>query len=123
MRKEAEMNDSDLDDLFAVAKRHKTAVSSDLMARVMADADLHMPRPVVPKRVVAPRVGVWSAIVTAIGGAGALAGLSTATLAGVWIGFAQPTAISAVTDVLWTDEAVYETVDVLPAFDDFLTEG
>jgi hypothetical protein len=90
------------------------------MARVMADADAHMPRAV---RGAAAPVSLWSAILTALGGAGALAGLSTATLAGVWIGFAQPTAVSAVTNVLWADEISYETVDVLPAFDDFLTEG
>lgn len=117
------MNDSDLDDLFAVAQRQPVSVSSDLMARVMADAEAHLPRAAVVTRAPVARVSLWSSILTALGGAGALAGLSTATLAGVWIGFAQPTAVSSFTDVLWADDAIYETVDVLPAFDDFLTEG
>lgn len=117
------MNDSDLDDLFMTAQRQSAPVSSDLMARVMADADAFMPQPVGVTPAEAPRVSLWSAILEALGGAGALAGLSTAMLAGVWIGFAQPGAVSTVTDVLWSNDATYETVDVLPAFDDFLTEG
>ena len=117
------MNDSDLDDLFAVAQRQPAPVSSSLMARVIADADAHLPRASGLPQTAAPGIGLWSRVLMALGGAGALAGFSTATLAGVWIGFAQPAAVSAVTDVLWTDGATYETVDVLPAFDDFLTEG
>jgi hypothetical protein len=123
MRKEAEMQDSDLDDLFATARREPAAVVSvGLMARVMADAEAHQPRAAKPLAA-APRGGFWRGALSAIGGAGALAGLSTATLAGVWIGFVQPSAVIAVTEAFGVEGSLIETVDVLPTFDDFLTEG
>ena len=111
------MQDRDLDALFATA-RADYSVPPALMARVLADADALQPRPApVPK----PRF--WAGFMSAIGGVPALAGLSTATLAGLWIGFVEPSSLSAVADVLLASSTVSETLDVMPAFDDFLTEG
>jgi hypothetical protein len=122
MRKEAEMQDSDLDDLFATARQQPAAVSAELMARVLSDADDLQPRAeALPAR--KGRVGFWAGLMAAIGGAGGVVGLSTAAMAGVWIGFAQPNALTAVTDRFLPDETVSGPVDVLPGFDDFLSEG
>ncbi|WP_050528786.1 hypothetical protein [Pseudorhodobacter aquimaris] len=115
------MQDSDLDDLFSTARRHSVGASPDLMARVLADAEAHQPRMAAPTAVAKP--GWWAALLAAIGGLPALAGLSTATLAGLWIGFADPTGVNVVTDMILASGEVTETLDVMPAYDDFLFEG
>jgi hypothetical protein len=116
------MQDIDLDDFFNAARagRNDAPASDVLMARVLADADAHQPRPVVIR---APVVGLWGRLLAAIGGGPALAGLSTAALAGVWIGFAQPGQVADVADFLLAGSSVTETLDVFPAFDDFVIEG
>lgn len=118
------MNDSDLDDIFAEARGAAVAPSYDLMARILADAEAH--QPAMPGLVRAapppPRQGLWATMMAAIGGGGALAGLSTATLAGLWIGFAQPTTLLDVTDRFLPIETL-ESVELLPSFDAILTEG
>lgn len=116
------MQDRDLDDLFAAARQKPAAVSAELMARVLSDADdLQPSAETLPAR--KGRIGFWAEILAAIGGAGGVVGLSAAALAGVWIGFAQPNGFSTVTDQFLPDEMVLGTVDVLPGFDDFLSEG
>lgn len=116
------MRDSDLDDLFGAARQQPVTVSADLMARVLSDAEALQPRTTTSRRA-KPAGGFWAGIFAAIGGAGGLAGLSTAALAGIWIGFAQPLDLSTVTDAIWADETVAGSVNILPGFDDFLSEG
>jgi hypothetical protein len=116
------MQDRDLDDLFATARQQPMTVSADLMARVLSDAEAEQR----PLAALSPRkswTSHFAGFLAAVGGVGGLAGLSTAAMAGIWIGFAQPTALTSVTDVFLAGEAVAETVDVLPGFDDFLSEG
>lgn len=120
------MNDRDLDDLFASAQQQPVSVSADLMARVLGDADAHQPLAETrPSR--KQQLGFFAGLLAAIGGAGGLAGLSTAALAGVWIGFAQPMALTSVTETFLATQGGTETtselVDILPGFDDFLSEG
>lgn len=116
------MQDSDLDDLFTAAQQQPMSVSDGLWARVLVDADALQPAAaVVPGSKC--RVGFLTGLVAAIGGIGGLAGLSTAAMAGVWIGFVQPPALSTVTDAFWANEVASETVNILPGFDDFLSEG
>lgn len=114
------MQDSDLDDLFGQARAARPEPSADLMARILVDAEQHQP----VAHVRSPTVGrgFWQAALAMIGGGGALAGLSTATLAGLWIGFAQPAPVSMLTDVIWADETM-DTVELIPSFDDILIEG
>jgi len=112
------MRDSDLDDLFAQV-RQPVAVPADLMARVLADADAA--QPVSAPRL--PQTGLLAGFWAAIGGFGGVAGLSSAAVAGAWIGFAQPMALTTLTDSLLTGDVVAETVNILPGFDDFLDEG
>jgi hypothetical protein len=115
------MQDHDLDDLFASARVGQD-VPPALMARVLADADAVQPD-LAPWPVAnVARPGFWAAILAAIGGARGVAGLSTAALAGLWIGFVQPSGLGSLTDAL-LPALGGEVVDVLPVFDDFPSEG
>lgn len=85
-------DDAGLDALFAAARAAEAPVPDRLLARVLADADAHMPRPMpvsAPTRAAAPR-GWLAGLLDMLGGRGAVAGLAAAGLAGVWIGFVQP---------------------------------
>ena len=109
------MSDKDqiLDDLFAEARAKSPTPSDDLMARVMGDAMDAMPK----ARTVAvePRRGGFFAM---IGGWPSFAGLATAAVAGVWIGFASPDAV--------TDYALgvsYDVSALAPGYGDLLGEA
>ncbi|AXQ94218.1 dihydroorotate dehydrogenase [Cereibacter azotoformans] len=109
------MRDSDLDDLFAEARRESPAPSADLMMRILADAAAEMPVQPAPVRSVPRRTA--GARFALFGGGGLFAGLATATLVGVWIGIAQP----PVAEVLWpgTSGDPLETMDLAPGYELF----
>ncbi|HEX9858675.1 MAG TPA: dihydroorotate dehydrogenase [Paracoccaceae bacterium] len=121
------MEPRDLDDLLGRARDAGPEASPALLARVLDDALRHQPAPAVPIR---PRrrarvwARLWSGLAGALGGGVAVAGLGTATLAGLFLGFAQPAALTpaVLTDVLWQDTPL-ETVELIPSLDAFLTEG
>ena len=117
------LNDQELAALFA----QPTPVDEQFLHRVLADAyDVQAARavaPVIPP-VVAARPGLFKGMLEAIGGWPAAAGLATATLAGVWFGFAPPTLFEGVTASYFTGSG--ETIDLgdfMPAIDGFLVEG
>ncbi|MEL7346036.1 MAG: dihydroorotate dehydrogenase [Pseudomonadota bacterium] len=85
------MSDKDnaLEDLFAQARAHRPSPSDDLMARVMADAMETMVRPEPATTTSHPR-----GFLALIGGWPSLAGLATATVAGIGIGFASPETVT-----------------------------
>ena len=88
-----------LEAYFAAARAVPPAVPDALMARVLADAAAEITArgaPVPPRGAV--RESLWSQLVAALGGRGALAGMAAAGLAGVWIGFAQPVALPFLPD-------------------------
>jgi hypothetical protein len=117
------MNDNELDDLFATARALKVEPSTDFMARILQDAEANQPHSLginVPSA--ARKKGLWATMLAAIGGGAAFAGLSTATIAGLWLGFVQPTPLTTVTDSFWASETL-ESVDLIPSFDNILTEG
>jgi hypothetical protein len=120
MTKGTDMREQDLDDLFAEARAQEPPENAGLMARVLADAERNMPKPVV--RVVRRRPGFWAQAAAALGGGGVLAGLGTAAVAGVMLGFVQPTSVSAVTDMIFA-ETPFDEVDLLAGIDAILTEG
>jgi len=123
MRKEADMNDSDLDNLFAQARLAGPMPSTDLMARILSDAEQHQQLAAgFVRAAVPPRQGLWASMLAAIGGGAALAGLSTATIAGLWLGMAQPASFTAVTETFLSTKTL-DTVDLIPGFDTILTEG
>lgn len=61
-------------------------------------------------------------LTAAFGGGAALAGIGTAAVAGVWLGFAQPVPLTALSGGLWS-ETPLDTVELIPSFDTLLTEG
>lgn len=94
----------DLDDLFAAARADRPRPSDALMARVLADAAALQPEPALPARPrpAAPAApgGFWAALSALFGGGGVLAGMGTAAAAGLFLGFAQPAPVAALTAAL-----------------------
>ena len=109
-----------LDDLFAAARADAPVPSGALMARVLADALAEQPRAVAAVSVAAParRGGLLSRLAGLFGGAGALAGLGTAAVAGLLIGYVQPSGLVAVGDAVLGSPL--EVVDLLPDVDALL---
>jgi hypothetical protein len=118
------MQETDLESLFAAARAGRPSPSAGLTARITADADAVQsafrpaPAPVRPRR--------WSGWIAALGGNGVLAGLATATLAGLWLGFAQPAPVLTLTQTLsdaLAADAGLGAVELIPALDSFGPEG
>ncbi len=69
----------------------------------------------------------WLAVLDLIGGRAALVGLATATLAGLWLGFAQPGGVAPLTRSLTQSLVGTSTAslryDLIPDFETILTEG
>ncbi len=112
----------DLDALFAAAGAATAAPSDALMARVLADAVALQPVAAgLAPRAAPARIGFWTRFAAALGGAGVLAGLGSAAVAGVMIGFAEPGTLSMVTGGLY--ETTLDAVDLVPSLDPILTDG
>jgi hypothetical protein len=100
--------------------------SDALMARVMADADAVLAeRRGGPVDAPAPRApwGWLRGVIGAIGGWPAVAGLATATVAGIWVGYAQPGTISGVAAGVLATEPAYDLGDLMPGYDIVLAGG
>jgi hypothetical protein len=127
-----EIRPDDLDALFAGLRADAPVPSDALMARVLADALAEQPRaaaappapafltvpPTMARAAHPPRL--WARIVAALGGAVAVAGVGSAALAGLMVGFVQPAALNGLTDAVWG--ATYETVELMPSVDALMTE-
>ncbi|NEY91887.1 dihydroorotate dehydrogenase [Tabrizicola oligotrophica] len=113
------MTDDDLDGLFAAARAEAPRPSAALSARVISDAEAALQAAPAARR--APeRPGLLASLAAIFGGGGALAGMVTATLAGFWIGFAQPVELGVMSAVLNTDTA---EIDMMPGIDALLDEA
>ena len=83
-------------DAFFDAARDVAPVppGEDLMARVLADAAAEQPVPTTPdrtsRRAMPPRPSPSQSLAALLGGWKGAAGLSVATLAGLWIGISPP---------------------------------
>lgn len=102
----------DLDALFATAKKNAMQPSEALMLRVLADAEEMQPRDVVLTPAKPVHVGFWARLADVFGGAGALAGVGSAAAAGLFIGFAQPASLMAMTGI--TSTGGIESVELMP---------
>ena len=121
------MQDVDLEDLFAQLRAAAPLPSATLLARINADALAEqavlsgvLPRARATAR---SRLAAW---VAALGGRVALGGLAAATLAGIWIGIAQPAPISSVTQAVaatYVSDASPDEVDLLSGLDAYPAEG
>ena len=105
-----------LDDFFEAGRADRAAPDPALMARILADAEAVAAARAAPGP---RREGRLSAVLRGIGGWPALAGLATATAAGVWIGIAMPDVTSP-----FVAGAGYDLNDLLPGYGtDLLVEG
>ena len=113
----------ELDAVFADAKADAMQPSQDLMVRVMADAAALQPQPrpkLAPLRKPAQAAkGFWATLAALFGGAGALAGVGSAAVAGLFIGFVQPSAFDSVTGLL-VSTATIDHVELIPDVDALL---
>lgn len=96
--------DDPLEKLLADARDDVPDLPPALAARILADARAHQPSPA--------RGAGWRpwGIVGALGGWPAMAGLAAASMAGVWIGVAQPDL------VLGPSDAMFDLTDLMPGY-------
>ncbi|MGB5558922.1 MAG: hypothetical protein WBN04_13035 [Paracoccaceae bacterium] len=113
-----------LDQMLAAAAASAPEPSEALLARVLADADAVLAERQAGQGTVpgGPR-GWLGGLVDVIGGWPAMAGLATATVAGIWIGYAQPGSISGIADEALTTGTSYDLGDLMAAYDSVLVEG
>ena len=117
------MQTSDLDDLLALAARRSTMPSPALMDRVTADALALQPLPMTVPRAAVARPGLWSRLVEMLGGPAAMAGVTSAALFGVALGYLDPTTMDILAYGQGADQAETEAVDFFPSVDFLMTEG
>lgn len=107
----------DLDDLLASAARRPAMPSDALMERVLADALALQPQAPALRPVAAPRPGLLARLAAIFGGAPALAGLGTAAVFGLVLGYYSP----ATLDYLVGSSA--DAAEFFPGTDLLTTEG
>lgn len=116
------MQDDDLDHLFGKLRAAAPAPSQPLLDRVLADAVQAQPQllpPRSPQR--ADRGNLWWRIFGPLGGLPTAAGLGSAAIAGLLIGYADPTTL----DVLTNGMLGYaqDATDLFPDTDFLTSEG
>ncbi|MBR9652867.1 hypothetical protein [Thalassovita aquimarina] len=120
------MTERDVDNLdifFDAARRQVPDPSPDFMQRVLDDALAEQRRLAGRK---APRragPGRLRQFVAAIGGWPAVAGLATASVAGLWIGVNPPSAVSMTAEAYLNSGADAYLVDLAPDFQFDVAEG
>ena len=93
----------DLESLFAEARDLRPVPGDGLMARILADAETVAAERERPAREAPARAG-WRDWLRTLGGWPAVGGLVASTLAGLWIGVAQPAAVSDLTSSVWGEQ-------------------
>ena len=122
------MQDKDLDGLLALAARDRPMPSPALMDRVLADALALQPQPVVMRKAPAPlparslaglpaRQGVLARLAALFGGGAALAGVCSAAVAGVALGYLDPASMDSLSGGLTGALTGAETLDLFPSAD------
>ncbi|NDR59229.1 hypothetical protein [Aliiruegeria sabulilitoris] len=125
-------SEQELEALFKALRDEPEEPSSDLLARVLADAyeaqDVRTAEAVPEPAPVAPqpaRRGGIRGLLDMIGGWPAVAGLATATVAGIWIGYNPPAALDDLTLSVMESSYSYDTSlgSMLPVYSELLAEG
>jgi hypothetical protein len=112
--------DTEMDALFAEAAHAAPTPSAELLKRIVADADtVGAARQSSTTR---PRRGLFETLVASLGGWPAVAGLATAAVVGIWIGYVAPDTLNELTGPSQTT-GTYELGDLIPAFDFAGQEG
>jgi len=109
--------EAELDALFAQAQVHPPQADAAFMARVLADAQALQPR---MARRAPVRPGLWARLAAALGGAVAVAGLGSAAMAGLVIGYVQPEPMVSLAGSIGF--GLTESIDLLSGFDALLIE-
>ncbi len=111
-------HDDTLEDLFRAARATPPVADDDFMARVLNDALAAQPaaRRIRP----APPRSLWTRLAAALGGAVAVAGIGTAAMAGLVIGYVQPEPMLTLAGSFGVQSV--ESLELLPGFDALLTE-
>ncbi|MBS9716987.1 hypothetical protein ACFFUT_08840 [Pseudohalocynthiibacter aestuariivivens] len=113
-----------LEGLFDLARTEKHVPSSDLIVRVLADADTEQAVcRVTSSKPSEARESRLAVVFRAIGGWPAIAGMATATVAGIWIGLSPPATLEDISSSILTGETDAYLSELLPGFDDFVAEG
>ncbi|MES2539987.1 MAG: hypothetical protein V4583_05300 [Pseudomonadota bacterium] len=108
----------DLDDLLAIAARRPALPSEALMERVLADALALQPEAAVFRSLPpAPRPGLLARLAGVFGGPPALAGLGTAAVYGLVLGYYNPATLDYLTG------SSVDTAEFFPEADFLTTEG
>ena len=117
------MQDEDLDQLLALAAKNSPQPSKAFMDRILSDAIRAQPLDstatlsVRPK----PRLGLLAQLAAAFGGRPMLAGVASAAVFGLALGYSNPGAISMLTgDPVSSFE---QSLDLLPETDFLTSEG
>lgn len=105
----------DLDDLLAHAARRPALPSEALMNRVLADGLALQPAALTLRSV--PRPGLFARLSGLFGGPPVLAGLGTAAVFGLALGYLSPTTLNYLTG------SSTETAEFFPQADFLTTEG
>lgn len=127
------MDDAGLEALFAEARANAPEPSAELLARIMGDAEATLVARDAPlaaraehpvtraRRHVTRQVSHWANLLRGLGGWPALASMATATVAGVWIGFASPDSLNTLSGGILlpastTSSSYYDLEDMLPGY-------
>ncbi|TMV94935.1 dihydroorotate dehydrogenase [Thioclava sp. BHET1] len=110
----AREEEAHIDALLREARANAPEPTAGFMARVMDDA-LEVQRGFAPPRAERQsRAGVIESLRTLFGGWGAVGGLVTAGLAGLWIGFMGAQQVDTVASGYWQQSENLGTVNLLP---------
>lgn len=118
-------NDDFLDNFFVAARTEHPVPDAALYARILADAEGVQAgfNAVCDTTSDTTPQGIFVRLSQALGGGLALAGLTTAAVAGLWIGLAAPQSIHDLTAGYIGMEAAPPFADLMPSLDLFLVEG
>ena len=111
----------DLNAYFDAERAAGVTPSADFLGRVLQDAKVVQKLPAIS--VTAPQQGLFANLVAAIGGWPTLAGMATAGIVGIWLGFSQPAGIDRVAEQIWGASDAGYLVDLAPEFADEFEEG
>ena len=115
--------DTDLDALFAAARRDGPVLPAPLFEAMLADADREQAARLHPAAAPPRPVGRLRGWIGALGGWQAVSGLTAAAAAGIWIGIAAPDAVSAAGLGREAQGEAISLVELMPNYDEILTEG
>lgn len=97
----------ELEDLFAEARALRPEPPGELMARILAAAEVEaqaQARAAPPPAARRPGRGWLAGLAQALGGWPAIGGLAASTALGLFLGLAQPAGLSEVAASLWGEE-------------------